>query len=81
MAAQEGCAFLLSRVPMDCSLPGPCPWNLPGKNIGVGCHFLLQGIFQTQGLNLCLLLSLNWQAGSLPLSHKKDDSKQSIVAS
>ena len=22
-----------------------CPWNLPGKNSGVGCHFLLQGIF------------------------------------
>ena len=26
----------------------------PGKNIGVGCHFLLQGIFQTQGSNLQL---------------------------
>jgi len=22
-----------------------CPWNFPGKNTGVGCHFLLQGIF------------------------------------
>ena len=30
-------------------------WNFPGKNIGVGCHFLLQGIFLTQGLNPCLL--------------------------
>ena len=29
-----------------------CPWNLPGKNTGMGCHFLLQGIFPTQGLNL-----------------------------
>ena len=28
-----------------------CPWNSPGKNIGVGCHFLLQGIFLIQGLN------------------------------
>ena len=28
-----------------------CPWDSPGKNIGVGCHSLLQGIFQTQGLN------------------------------
>ena len=28
-----------------------CPWNFPGKNIGVGCHFLLQGIFLTQDLN------------------------------
>ena len=28
-----------------------CPWNSPGKNIGVGCHALLQGIFPTQGSN------------------------------
>ena len=28
-----------------------CPWDFPGKNIGVGCHFLLQGIFSTQGSN------------------------------
>ena len=28
-----------------------CPWDSPGKNIGVGCHFLLQGIFPTQGSN------------------------------
>ena len=27
---------------MDCSLPGSCPWDSPGKNTGVGCHFLLQ---------------------------------------
>ena len=27
------------------------PWDFPGKNTGVGCHFLLQGIFPTQGLN------------------------------
>ena len=31
-----------------------CPWNSPGKNTGVGCDFLLQEIFQTQGLNLGL---------------------------
>ena len=31
-----------------------CPWNSPGKNTGVGCHSLLQGIFLTQGLNLGL---------------------------
>ena len=31
------------------------PWNSPDKNTGVGCHFLLQGIFPTQGLNLGLL--------------------------
>ena len=28
-----------------------CPRAFPGKNTGVGCHFLLQGIFPTQGLN------------------------------
>ena len=39
------------------------PWDSPGKNTGVGC--LLQGIFPTQGLNLCLL---HWQADSLPLA-------------
>ena len=32
-----------------------CPWDCPGKDTGVGCHFLLQGIFPTQGLNLGLL--------------------------
>ena len=25
-----------------------CPWDSPGKKTGVGCHFLLQGIFPTQ---------------------------------
>ena len=28
-----------------------CPWNSPDKNAGVGCHFPLQAIFPTQGLN------------------------------
>ena len=35
-----------------------CPWDFPCKNTGMGCHFLFQGIFPTQGLNphiLCLL--------------------------
>ena len=32
-----------------------CLWDSPGKNAGVACHALLQGIFPTQGLNLCLL--------------------------
>ena len=42
------------------------PWNSPGKNTGVGCHFLLQGIFPTEGLNLVHLCLLHWWAGSLP---------------
>ena len=29
----------------------PCPWDFLGKSTGVGCHFLLQGIFPTQGSN------------------------------
>ena len=40
-----------------------CPWDSSGKNAGVGCHALLQGIFPTHGPNLRLL---HWQAGSLP---------------
>jgi len=34
-----------------------CPWDSPGKNTGAGCHFLLQGIFPTQELNLDLLIA------------------------
>ena len=50
------------------------PWDVPGKNIGVGCHFLFQGIFLTQGSNPRLLHPLRWQADSLSLlypSYKK----------
>ena len=37
---------------MDCSLPGSSVHgDSPGKNTGVGCHFLFQGIFPTQGTN------------------------------
>ena len=54
-----------------------CPWDSPGKNTGVNYCALLQGIFPTQGLNLCLLLllalvgmffptSANWEA-QLPI--------------
>ena len=44
------------------------PWDFPGKNTGVHCHFLRQGIFLTQGLNPRLL---HWQADFfiLSLSH------------
>ena len=44
-----------------------CPCAFPGKNIGVGCHALLEGIFPTQGSNPCPLYLLHWQTGSLPL--------------
>ena len=45
------------RDPMDCS-----PRDSPGKNLGEGSCFLLQGIFPTQGLNLLLLGLLQCRA-------------------
>ena len=53
---------------MDCSPPGSSVHGKsPGKNTGVGCHFLLQGIFWTQGSKLCLLKFL--QGNKAVLSH------------
>ena len=42
------------------------PWDYPDKNIRVSCHFHLQEIILTQGLNLQLL---HWVVDSLPLIH------------
>ena len=76
MAAQYSigsmCAQLLSHAwlfatPWTIAHQAPCPWDFPGKNTGVGCHFLLQGIFLTQGSNLHLLHLVPWQADPLPL--------------
>ena len=80
-----GCVVLCCSVvsnscdPMDCSSPGSSVHgDSPGKNTGMSCHALLQGIFPTQGLNLGLphcrqILShwgspriLEWVAYSLP---------------
>ena len=53
--------------PMDCSPSGSSVHgDSPGKNTGMGCPALLQGIFPTQGLNPHILPLLHWQAGSLP---------------
>ena len=63
---------LTLRDLMDCSLPGlQNPWNSPGKSSGVGCHFLLQGIIPTQGLNPHLLCLLHLQTDSLPLNQRR----------
>ena len=35
----------------------PCPWDSPGKNTGVGCHALLQGISLTLGIKPTSLAS------------------------
>ena len=45
------------------------PQNFPGKSTGVGCHFLLHGIFPTQGSNPRLLHVLHWQVDSLHQCH------------
>ena len=56
--------------PMDCSLPGSSVHgDSPGKNTGVVCHALLQGILPTQGSNPSLLQLLHWQANFPPLSY------------
>ena len=55
---------------MDCSLPGSlCPWDSPGKNTGVDCHALGQGIFLPQESNQhflhCKQILYHW--GNLPI--------------
>ena len=52
--------------PMTVIHQAPLPMEF-SRHAGVGCHFLLQGIFLTQGLNSHLLHFLHWQACSLPL--------------
>ena len=77
-ALTQSCPTLCD--PMDCSLPdssvhvvlvGYSPWDFPSKSTGVVCHFLLQGIFPTQGVNLGLppcrqmLYHLSYQGSKL----------------
>ena len=76
---QQGvCACSVAQLSDSLRSHGPqpirllCPWDFPGKSTGVGCHFLLQGIFPTQRSNRVLQslhCLLHWQADSLPLSH------------
>ena len=78
--------------PMDC---GPLsssvhPRDSPGKNTGMGCHALLQGIFLTQGSNLHLLMSpvlaggffttsTTWKACSWVISFNKNPKTSLVV--
>ena len=62
--------------PMDCSPPGSSVHgDSPGKNTGVGCHALLQGIFPNQGSNpglphcRLILYQLSQQAGPAYNNH------------
>ena len=54
-------------APKTAACQAPLCMGFPSKNTGVGCHFLFQGIFLTQGLNLRFL---HWWVDSLPLSHQ-----------
>ena len=64
----QSCAILCD--PMGCSLLGSSVQGiLRGMNTGGDCHFLLQGIFPTQGSNWYLLCLLHWPVDSLPLCH------------
>ena len=49
----KSCPTLTTPWTVACRLL--CPWDIPGKNTAVGCDFLLQRIFPTQGSNLGLL--------------------------
>ena len=60
MSDQGTISFLESEIAQLCLTPRPhrlqparllCPWDFLGNSTGVDCHFLLQGIFPTQGSN------------------------------
>ena len=62
--------------PINCSPPGPSVHeDSPGKNTGVGCHALFQGIFPTQGSNpglphcRCVLYHLSHQGNLLYIAY------------
>ena len=76
MACEVTQLCLIVCNPMDCSLPGSSvPGIFPGKSTGVGCHFLLQGIFLTQGLSpgllhcMQMLYSLTYQFSGSVMSN------------
>ena len=58
---------LTLAIPWTAACQLLCPWNSPGKSTGVGCHFLLQGIFLSQGSNPGLL---HCRQMLYPLSHQ-----------
>ena len=58
-----------------------CPWDSPGKNMGVGCHALLQEVILTQGSKPLLLHLLHWQVSSLPLAPPRKAQLSSVAQS
>ena len=69
--ASVSCSVMSCVIPwtVECQAPLSMdfPWTL--GIIGMGCHFLLQGIFSTQGMNQCLLCQLHWGWILYRLSH------------
>ena len=64
----ENLVCVLSHVQLSVAIVHQAPFSMESsRQTRVGCHFLLQEIFQTQGSNPCLLWLLHWQADSLPL--------------
>ena len=73
------CVFLVTQSrPTLCNpCKAPRQWNFPGKNTGVGCHSLLQGIFLTQGPNPGLL---HYRHIFHCLSHQRRPQAESCVS-
>ena len=68
------CVCALSHVQFFVTLwteacQAPLSMEFSGKNTGMGCHFLLQEIFPTQGSHSHLLCLLHWKVNSLLLPH------------
>ena len=58
-------SLLCPTIALDYSLPGSSANGIfQARNTGVGCHFLLQGIFPTQGSHSNLLCLLHWRVAS-----------------
>ena len=75
---------------MDYSPPVLCPWNSPGKNTRVGCHFLLQGDLPNLGIKPASLpspvlaggfftISATWEAHAVLLLLSKFTFKKGYV--
>ena len=74
----SSCACILSRFscvglcdPMECGLPGSCPWDSPGKNIGVGCPGLPPGDLRDPGIKPVSLTSPALADSSIPMHMQK----------
>ena len=57
----------LFAVPWTVARQAPLSMGFPRQKYWSRLHFLIEGIFPTQGLNWCLLGLLHWQEDSLPL--------------